>query len=293
MSFKVTFWGVRGSKPTPNKKTISFGGNTSCVEITVGNRTLIFDAGTGIAELGHKMILDGGKKDADIFFSHLHWDHIQGLPFFQPLYKAGNTFRFYGEDKSPLTFAEIITRQMSYPYFPISMEMMKANYEFISIKADDVIDLGEGIIIKTFALNHPGGCLAYRIEKGDYAIVYATDTQPILGTKNNDFINFVAGADLFIYDTHFTRAEYMGEIDGESKESWGHSTWEEGISISKKAQVAYYILFHYKEDRSDEDQGQIEKLAQKEFKNTLAAREGMTIILGGDYPEKVVINYPY
>lgn len=293
MSLSINFWGVRGSKPTPNKDTRLFGGNTACVEVVAGNRTLILDGGTGLAELGHKMKLNKGEKTADIFFSHLHWDHIQGIPFFQPLYKAGNSFRLYGEDKNPLTFKEIITKQMSPPYFPITMGMMQADYEFISIKADDVINLGEGIIIKTFALNHPGGCLAYRIEKGDYAIVYATDTQPILGARNNDFIKFVAGADVFIYDTHFTEAEYRGEIDGESKESWGHSTWEEGINISQNAEVGYYVLFHYKEDRTDAEQAKIEKQAQREYPKTVAAREGMNIIIGGDYPEKVVINYPY
>ena len=131
MDIKVTFWGVRGSKPTPGRNTILFGGNTSCVQIEAGNRNLIFDAGTGIAELGNKMMKEEGRKDVDIFFSHLHWDHIQGLPFFTPIYCMGNRFCLYGEDKEGIKFHKIIEKQMRSPYFPVTMEMMKSDYKFI------------------------------------------------------------------------------------------------------------------------------------------------------------------
>ncbi|MFA7573235.1 MAG: MBL fold metallo-hydrolase [Lutispora sp.] len=293
MDFKVTFWGVRGSKPTPGRNTILFGGNTSCVQIEAGKRNLIFDGGTGIAELGNKMMKEEGRKQADIFFSHLHWDHIQGLPFFEPIYYPENCFRLYGEDKEGETFQQVIEKQMCYPYFPITMEMMKGDYKFINIAPNQDIDLGEGIKIKTFAVNHPNGCLSYRIEKRNSVVVYCTDTETIEKQRREKFLEFIRGADVFIYDTHFTDEEYIGTRDGQSKKKWGHSTWEEGTRISREADIGYLILYHYKENRNDREQQEIEIFAQQEFKNTVAAREGMIITVGGDCSEKVVISYPY
>lgn len=293
MDFKVTFWGVRGSKPTPGRNTILFGGNTSCVQIEAGNRNIIFDGGTGIAELGNKMMKEEGRKQADIFFSHLHWDHIQGLPFFEPIYYPGNCFRLYGEDKEGETFQKVIEKQMCYPYFPITMEMMKSDYEFINIAPNQDIDLGEGIKIKKFAVNHPNGCLSYRIQKRNSVVVYCTDTEPIEKERREKFLEFIRGADVFIYDTHFIDEEYIGTRDGQNKKKWGHSTWEEGTRISREADIGYLILYHYKENRNDREQQEIEIFAQQEFKNTVAAREGMIITVGGDCSEKVVISYPY
>lgn len=289
----MSFWGVRGSKPTPGKSTIQFGGNTSCVQIEAGGKNLIFDAGTGIAELGNKMMMVKGKKEGDIFFSHLHWDHIQGLPFFTPLYCPGNQFRLYGEDKEEIKFQEVINKQMNSPYFPVTMGMMKADYEFMNIKPNQVIDLGEDIIIKTFEVNHPNGCLSYKVEKADSSVVYSTDTEPMKGQRRKDFLEFIRGTDILIYDTHFTDAEYFGTGGYENKIGWGHSTWEEGTRISKEADIGYLILFHHKENRSDKEQREIELSAQKEFKNTIAAKEGMVITIGGEPFEKVVIRNPY
>ncbi len=293
MKLKLTFWGVRGSKPTPGRDTLLFGGNTSCVQIEVGSRNLVFDAGTGIAELGNKMIKEKGKKEVDVFFSHLHWDHIQGLPFFVPLYCPGNQFRLYGEDKEKIKFQEVIEKQMNSPYFPVPMKMMKADYKFINVKPNQTIVLEEGIIVKTFEVNHPNGCLSYRVEKGNSAIVYSTDTEPMEGEKKKDFLKFIRGTDILIYDTHFTDSEYYGTNDDDSKAGWGHSTWEEGTRISKEADIGYLVLFHHKENRSDKEQQKIEESAQNEFTNTIAAREGMVITIGGELFEKVVIRNPY
>lgn len=298
-NLKIKFWGVRGSKPTPGRNTILFGGNTSCVEIEAGGRTLIFDAGTGIVELGNQLTaLAGGQGiQADIFFSHLHWDHIQGLPFFTPLYAPGNKIRLYGEDKCTegMTFQQVIEKQMRPPHFPITMKMMKSDYEFINLNPGGEISIAENITIKTFPVNHPNGCLAYRVESGGSAVVYATDTEPFEDeTAQKKFLDFIGGADVLIYDTHFTDDEYFGNgEDHQSKKKWGHSTWQEGTRISKAAGVSWLVLYHHKENRSDRDQQEIEIIAGQEFENTVAAREGMTITVGGGDPEKVVINYPY
>ncbi len=292
MDIKITFWGVRGSKPSPGKNTLLFGGNTSCVQVEIGDRNLILDGGTGISELGNLIMKEEGKKNADIFFSHLHWDHIQGLPFFIPLFKEGNDFRLYGEDKGDMKFRQIIEGQMTSPYFPITMKMMKSNIDFFSIYPSQDLVLDQDITIKTFAVNHPNGCLAYRIEKGNSAIVYCTDTEPIEENKSK-FLEFVRGADVFIYDSHFTDEEYLGIDESQSKKRWGHSTWQEGTRISKEADIGYLILYHHRESRSDVEQLEIEVLAQEQFNNTIAAREGLTISVGGGSIEKVVFNYPY
>ncbi len=288
MDFRITFWGVRGSKPTPGKNTVLFGGNTPCVQIEAGRQNLIFDGGTGLVELGRRMLETKGRKEAAIFFSHLHWDHIQGLPFFAPFFVPGNHFRLYGEDKKDMSFRQIIEQQMAAPYFPITMETMRSSYEFVSIVPDQSIDLGQGLRVKTFAVDHPNGCLCYRIEKGSAAVVYCTDTGPLTTERNVGFLDFLRGADLLIYDAYFTDEEFF-----QDKEDWGHSTWQEGTRISKEAGIGHLLLYHHQENRSDQAQQQIEAFARQEFANTAAAREGMVITIGGERPEKVAIDYPY
>lgn len=327
---RIKFWGVRGSKPTPGKNTMLFGGNTSCLEVLAerrlekktGEKTgleysevswvlekrLIFDAGTGIVNLGKEMMDQSGPQKADIFFSHLHWDHIQGLPFFTPLYVPGNSFRLLGEnkDENGMSFQQVIEKQMRPPHFPITMKMMKSNFEFIPIQASGSFEFplnadgeaqdskkkGAKLVITTFPVNHPNGCLAYKIELAGSKVIFSTDTEPMPDTEaQGKFLEFIDGAQVFIYDTHFTDAEYY---DGpEAKQGWGHSTWQEGTRLAQTAGVDYLVLFHHKEDRSDRDQQEIEIFARQEHANTVAAREGMIIIAGGEDPEKVVVNYPY
>ena len=355
---EVVFWGVRGSKPTPGPNTMLFGGNTTCVQVRTADYNFIFDAGTGIVELGHQLLREQqeqfkvvskqtakqpsdsdnsdiaskvssmaqnaqGSQDsqvnkpsvtgldatdlpmlpapieADIFFSHLHWDHIQGLPFFAPIYAPGNHFRLHGEDKEGWTFQQIIEKQMRPPHFPITMKMMKSTYEFHKIAAGQTLTY-KGIAsqhdtyIKTFAVNHPNGCLAYRIDSGPDSVVFCTDTAPFETEKEQQaFCEFIRGADVFIYDTHFSDDEYYGLTDGQHKKKWGHSTWEEGTRMAEKAGINTLALFHHKENRSDREQQEIEIHARQKFAGTVAAREGMRINIGGDCPEKVVITYPY
>ncbi len=320
---QVKFWGVRGSKPTPGRNTILFGGNTSCVEVLAQKKVegddwqtysrVIFDAGTGIANLGQEYQKAG--LEADVFFSHLHWDHIQGLPFFAPLYVPGNIFRLYGENKDAngMSFQQVIEKQMRPPHFPITMQMMKSQFKFIPIEAGQVIELPviegaqglegtqglERARIISFPVNHPNGCLSYRIELADARVVFATDTEPMESeARQADFLNFIKGAQVFIYDTHFTDAEYFGQApnaDFSHKKGWGHSTWQEGTRLAKQADLDYLVLFHHKEDRRDRDQQEIEIFARQEHAKTVAAREGMTMNInaGGEAAEKVVINYPY
>ncbi|GAB1476406.1 MBL fold metallo-hydrolase [Bacillota bacterium] len=291
MDLKITFWGVRGSKPSPGKHTTAFGGNTSCVQIQAGSRNLIFDGGTGIAELGHRMI-EEGATEADIFFSHLHWDHIHGLPFFHPFFRSGNRFRLYGLQGKDYSLESALKGQMKPPYFPISMDNMKSSMEFIHLDPSSEIDLGEGLRIRMFEVDHPNTCLSFRVECGNSAAVYCTDTETLKGLQRDDFIKFIKGADALIYDSHFTEAEYEAIPPDENGRKWGHSTWEEGTKLAAEGGVGYLFLFHHKDSRRDEDQTRIEQSAKQLFRNTLAAREGMAVEIGGDYPEKVVLDYP-
>ncbi|OEH85288.1 hypothetical protein BHU72_04110 [Desulfuribacillus stibiiarsenatis] len=301
---QVTFWGVRGSKPTPGKDTMLYGGNTSCIQAQINNRTILFDAGTGIVEFGNQLMrfhkpverddeLNKHHKsiNADVFFSHLHWDHIQGIPFFQPLYSPLNTFRFYGESKNDLSLKEIIEMQMQSPHFPITMRLMKSSISFNEITANQTVDLGDGITVTTFAVNHPNGCLAYKLQYKQYSIVYCTDTEHITGDQEQQFVNFIKDTNLFIYDCHYTNDEYTGVLDGFPKYKWGHSTWEEGVRLSHIANVECLALFHHKENRTDNQQSLIEQAAKKAFSKSIAAREGMTVFIGGDKTEKVVIYH--
>lgn len=288
---EITFWGVRGSKPAPHRNYLQFGGNTSCVQIDVNGRRLIFDGGTGLADLGNTL----NPKNADIFFSHLHWDHIQGIPFFVPLYAPGNDFRLYGADKKTLTFREVLELQMKPPHFPITMGVMQSNISFISVTTGQLIDLGDGITVKTFAVNHPNGCLAYRVEYKQSSVVYCTDTEPIDGAWEDKFMQFLSGADILIYDSHFTNQEYYGDGDDPLKKGWGHSTWQEGVRICRHADIFYYVMFHHKENRTDNEQLELEQQAKTLFPNTVAAREGMTIKLEditNEEADQVIINYP-
>jgi phosphoribosyl 1,2-cyclic phosphodiesterase len=260
--------------------------------VEAGGCNIIFDSGTGIAELGHKMMNEEKKQQAHIFFSHLHWDNIQGFPFFNPLYKKGNHFRLYGEDKESFTFKQVIEKQMRPPFFPITMDMMHSDFKFISISSNETVDLGKGIKVKTFGVNHPGGCLAYRVDAEGAAAVYCTDTEPMKGQKREDFLKFIDGAQVLIFDTHFTDCEYFGACDVESKKGWGHSSWQEGTKIAQEGNIDYLILYHHKESRSDREQQEIEILAKQSFKNTVAAREKMIVEIRGEEFEEVSFNYP-
>ncbi|MGI5921292.1 MAG: MBL fold metallo-hydrolase [Syntrophomonadaceae bacterium] len=277
-NYRVVFWGVRGSRPVPGRDTIKFGGNTPCIEIQLGERLLILDAGTGICELGQH--LDSALKSvsADIFITHTHWDHIQGLPFFGPIFKAQNRFTLYGPGKESTTFAQLCEFQMRPEFFPVSIQQLGADVQFCQLQGNQILDLKNGIAVKTFSNNHPGGGLSYRIEYNDRTCCYVTDYEhqdPI----DNNLIEFVKGADLLVYDSNFTNQEYTGSASVPGKKGWGHSTWQEGIKLVRASGAGQLVLFHHASFRTDEEMEQIEQIAREEYPNLLAAREGMVIDL--------------
>jgi len=278
VDFQITFWGVRGSMPVPGAETIKYGGNTPCVQVQIGDRLLILDAGTGIFKLGQHLMAQGKPIRGDIFISHTHWDHIQGFPFFTPAFVKCNSFSIYGLRSVNLNFEDLMKGQMEYDHFPISLDEMGSNIDFHEITFGTETQLGDGIVLRTVLNNHPGGCLSYRLDYDGRSCCYMTDTEHNARIKP-DFLKFAAGADVVIYDAHFTNKEYAGFNGFPSVKGWGHSTWQEGIKLVKACDAKKLVLFHHATYRTDEEMDAIEKEAKKQYTDLIAAREGMVISL--------------
>lgn len=274
--FQISFWGVRGSLPVPGPDTVYYGGNTSCVQVQIKGRLFILDAGTGIHKLGQHLVTTNPSLSADIFISHTHWDHIQGFPFFAPAFVKGNHFTLYGPSRANHTFADSMKYQMRHDYFPVNLDQMGASIDFRELQSGAFLNLDDGITVKTLQNHHPGGSLSYRFDYDGCSCCYMTDTEHY-PEPNHSQIGFAQGADVVIYDSNFTEAEYEGTANTPSRKGWGHSTWQEGIKLAKAAGAKKLVLFHHANYRTDADMREIELQAQKHYSDLLAAREGMII----------------
>ena len=302
---KVRFWGVRGSIPSPGPTTQKYGGNTACIELRVGpdDRLIIIDAGSGIRSLGNPIMandLPKGPIKAEIFLSHTHWDHIMGYPFFTPIYIPGTKLKVHG----PMSFEddpleEVVGGQMKYRYFPINLGELASDVEYVRLKENPSIDLGDGLHLSTKLLNHPISALGYRFEYDGHVVCTCYDTEPfrnlfITDPDHPDFDEamayegeevaieqnlaieeFFAGADLLIYDSQYTDAEYSSRIN------WGHTTMEYAITAANRAGVKKLAMFHHDPDRTDESLDEYAKIYCEPGKygdtEVFFAREGMEI----------------
>jgi len=272
---RIKFWGVRGSTPTPAAENFRYGGNTSCVEVrSAKGEIIIFDCGTGFRSLGKQLLREFGHRSlqAYIFLSHYHWDHIQGIPFFEPLYNPENYFYFHSFPGHRCTVEKALEEQMSDPYFPINMTVMEAHRQFCNIEKETVSF--KDAIVHTVPLNHPQGCIGFRMECNGNILVYATDNEPGSPEHDRNVRRLAEGADVFIYDAQYTPLEYAS-----SKKGWGHSTWREAVNIATEAQVKQLVLFHHDPDHSDNFVESILGEAQKFHPNVVAAWEGLEIDL--------------
>lgn len=270
--FSVTFWGVRGSIACPGPATARYGGNTPCIEIRCGERILIFDAGTGIRELGESLEARG-IKEAELFFSHTHIDHISGFPFFAFCYDEANRLRIWSGDLDGADSIEhALEKFMSPPLFPLGLDFLMAQITYGHFHVGDTVDLGEGVHIRTGSLNHPNGCTGYRIEYGGKSICFATDTEHTETGPDDALLDFIRGADILIYDATYTDAEYVNHI------GWGHSTWEEGVRLCEAAGVKQLALFHHLPERDDDALDAIGEAAKARFPGAVVAREGSTLV---------------
>jgi phosphoribosyl 1,2-cyclic phosphodiesterase len=278
MSTKIRFWGVRGSIASPGAETAGVGGNTSCVEILAGDTRLICDAGTGMRRLGESLVKEG-PSEMTLLLSHLHWDHIQGLPFFLPAYVPGNRIAVVGRPTAESSLREALEDQMKAPHFPVRFADLGAEVGFHHVSPGQVTHVGDAVI-RSAQGNHPGGVTAYRIEHRGRSVVYATDTEHY-SCVDPALLALAAGADVLIYDAQYTPEEYEGKI-GRSKVGWGHSTWEAATTLAEQAEVSELVLFHHDPQRTDEGVKEVERAAQTRFSSTVAAREGMTFELASD-----------
>lgn len=273
---RTTFWGVRGSIPTPGPSTVRIGGNTSCVEVECGDTRIVFDSGTGIRPLGQKL-LKSMPLELHLFYSHVHWDHIQGFPFFAPAFVKGNTIHMYGEANSRGTVESAMGGQMEFPNFPVKLTQLASTLVFHDLQSGDVVTLREGLTVTAQAGTHPGGVLAYRVEHEGRRVVYVTDTEHPSEGIDERIVSIARDADVFIYDSMYTPEEYDGRADGRSRVGWGHSTFEHGARIAHAAGCKQYVLFHHDPDQSDEEVDQKEIRARELFPNAICAYEGLTI----------------
>jgi phosphoribosyl 1,2-cyclic phosphodiesterase len=321
---QIRFWGVRGSTPTVDQATWRYGGNTPCLELTTPRGTrFILDCGTGLRMLGSHLAGCTGATDqtpsaaaqnriaggngsqgrshespddapinndapinAHIFVTHYHWDHIQGIPFFAPLYSPQNKFHFYSFRSKFLgrdSLKQVFETQMAYPYFPVNVSAMSAEREFTEIAGGETFQIDDAKI-SVFWLNHPQGCLGFRFETPAGIIAYATDNEPGDAELDRNLVKLASGADIFINDAQYTPEQLAGPRRG-----WGHSSWLAGTQVAREAGARNLVLFHHDPDTSDRDVDGLLRQARQHFDNVWAATEGMAMGLGA---EQMAVHLP-
>jgi CheY-like chemotaxis protein len=270
---EVRFWGTRGSIATPGPHTVRFGGNTSCVEVrTDAGHVVIFDCGTGARPLGDTLTAPSGAPvNASLLFSHTHWDHIQGFPFFAPAFDPRNTIAVYGPRDGHRSLHDALARQMELSYFPLEMSQLPATLSYTDL-GEGAHTIGGARIVAQY-LNHPAVTLGYRVEADGATVVYACDHEPfgaalwrrdaaagpldsILHEGDRRHARFLAGADLVIHDAQYTPEEYR------SRKNWGHSTFEYVVELACSAGVKRLALTHHDPSHDDAAVAEIERRAR-------------------------------
>lgn len=269
---RVKFWGVRGSTPTPQMENLRYGGNTSCVEVRINGKLYVFDCGTGFRVLGKQLLGEFKNQPihAHIFISHFHWDHIQGIPFFVPLYSNRENYFFFHSSSRTRGLQRAIEEQMADPYFPVDMTEMQAHRNFYDIEEDRIAF--DDCTIQSMWLNHPQGCLGFRLETDEGIVVYATDNEPGHPVFDKNVRKLAEGADVLIYD-----AQYMPDEYQKFKKGWGHSHWREGLNIIQESGAKELILFHHDPDHPDSCIDSIVQEARNYYPKVRAASEGMEV----------------
>jgi CheY-like chemotaxis protein/phosphoribosyl 1,2-cyclic phosphodiesterase len=307
----IRFWGTRGSLAKAGPTTLHYGGNTSCVEVSMADGTLIvFDCGTGAHGLGQALLASGKHPiNGHLLITHTHWDHIQGFPFFAPLFLPGNTWDIYAPGGLGNRLEETLAGQMEYTYFPVTLEQLGATIRFHDL-VEGTFDLNGGRITARY-LNHPALALGYRLDVGGASVVYATDHEPhtrdqshtvdpnaspsralAVHREEQGHIAFLLQADLVIHDAQYTAAEYPQKV------GWGHSTVEYAVDVALAAQVKRLALFHHDPLRDDAaverlvDLGRQHVVARGGTLEVFAAAEGQVIELPevGQSPEPAVAH---
>ena len=269
---KIKFYGTRGSIPVCHRDFLEFGGNTTSMKITRDNgRIALIDAGTGIRQLGQDLLKEGFIQD-ELFigFTHFHWDHIQGFPFFASAYKSDMVINVLamGKDRDIKNLEDIFKGQMKVEYFPIPLEDMGAKCNFIQIDQNELVI--KDALIRVIKQNHPGGSFGYRMEDNGKSIVVCTDLEHG-DTVLPDIVEFCKGADLLVHEAQYTNEELK------THKGWGHSSYDQAIEVAERAGVKKLILTHHDPDHNDAFLTKMEKECQKRFPNCILAREGIEV----------------
>jgi phosphoribosyl 1,2-cyclic phosphodiesterase len=273
---EVRFYGVRGSIAVSGSR---IGGNTSCVEVKSEGWRLILDAGTGIRALGEEMMREGMPQRAAMFFSHLHWDHVQGFPFFSPAWVPGVELTMYGPGANGAQALEsVLGRQMEPPNFPVPLGAMRSSKRFESALDGRTVEVGP-FRVTPFDIPHPNGCLGYRVEAGGHVFVYATDVELSLETLTPGVARMMEGADALCLDAQYTPDEYAGQ-KGPPKKGWGHSTMVDAARVASEVRARRLLLFHHDPAHNDDLVEGMAEEARNYFEASEPAREGKRILLG-------------
>ena len=273
---QIRFWGVRGTIPTPGPETIRVGGNTSCVELRTSDQQLIIiDAGSGIRRLGKELVKNNKDRIiGNILISHTHWDHIQGFPFFSPIFGRNNRFVLVGRRRVGKQLEEIMAGQFIEPYLPFAYKSLPADLIVKEVQDGETIIIGDHTRVTVADLNHPGGCLGFRIENNGVVFAYCGDVSHFDDRFDPNLLRLAEGADLLVHDSHFATIEERKRFH-----EYGHSAWQEAVQAAIKARVKCLALFHYSPDLSDDELDNILLQARAVFPQTILAREGLSISL--------------
>ncbi|MCF3642659.1 MBL fold metallo-hydrolase [Rhizobium sp. TRM95111] len=265
--FVVRFWGVRGSVPVSGPQFQRYGGNTICVEMRCGSDVLLFDAGSGIPCAGHALRAEGVER-IDLLFTHCHYDHILGFPYFKPMYDSGTSVKLWsGHLAGAMTTHEMIEGFMRPPWFPVGPSICRANLEFGDFRAGDVLQPRPAITVRTGPLNHPGGAIGYRVEWNGRAVALITDTEHVPGILDPNVLSLIEGCDLFIYDACYTEEEmqlYRG---------FGHSTWQQAVKLAQAAGAKRAAFIHHAPWRTDDELDAMDRAATAVFGGAFHARD--------------------
>ena len=273
---EIKFWGTRGSIPAPGAQTLGFGGNTTCVEVMLANgQRVVIDGGTGLRLLGQHLLENHIPCQLHLLLTHGHWDHLLGIPFFEPIYLESTKVIVDGWPPAFQAMTRVFDSHMGDGFFPVAFDHLKADIDYLNTVANGPLDL-DGVLIDSIRLNHPQGGLGFRFREGKHTMVFITDNElgAARGRRIPEFVEFVRGCDLLIHD-----AQYLPE-EIPQRRGWGHSTYDEVVALAKEAEVLNLLLTHHDPSRSDGDVEKIVALsremmaAHSKLHYVDAAREG-------------------
>lgn len=272
--FVVQFWGVRGKVSTPGKQTIRYGGNTSCVEMRVGGKRLVFDGGSGLRVLGNNLLAQM-PVELHILFTNCHWDSIQGFPFFNPGFIPGNCFHIYGATASNgASMEQRLSCQMCDPNFPVPLQVMKSELKFYNLTSGDKVSLDD-VTVEAILLNYSHNSMGYRVTWQGHSAVYAIDRSHYRDRIDQNLLHLARQADLLILDAPNTIS--AEDALKSSPILWQDELWQTGIATAKAAGVKRIVMSRYNPDYDDDFLDKMEQQVQSIFPNDLLAREGMTV----------------